>query len=70
MTFDEFVAKYAETVRDMQNIWDQRPGQWAMNLLHQFRPDIYGFFSGWYPVDPFYRDDFLPRFWEELAVKW
>lgn len=68
MTFDEFVAKYVETVRDMQNI---RAGQWAFNLLHDVRPDIANsYVRSFYGIDPFYRDDCLPRFWKEVAARW
>ena len=70
MTFDEFVQKYAETVGEMQGR-DQRAGQWAFNLLHDVRPDIANnYVRSFYGIDPFYRDECLPRFWEEVAARW
>jgi hypothetical protein len=71
MTFDEFVAEWAKNVGPMQNIWDQRPGQYAFNLLHDVRPDIANnYVRSFYGIDPFYRDECLPRFWEEVAARW
>jgi hypothetical protein len=70
MTYQEFLNHYNVTVADSTVRRDLRPGQYAMNLLADVRPELYGFVTGWYGVDCFYRDEFLPRFWEELAVQW
>lgn len=70
MTLDEFVAKYAETLHQAVEA-HQRPGQYAFNLLHDVRPDIANnYVRTFWGIDPFYRDDFLPRFWEVVAEKW
>lgn len=69
MTFEEYHAAWAASVvRAIAE--DLRAGQHAMNLLWYTRPDLYNWVHSWYPVDPYYRNAFLPRFWAEVAAKW
>lgn len=69
MTLDEFITAWGCSL-DRALSADLRAGQHAMNLLWFVRPDLYRYVAQWYGVDCFYVDDFLPRFWEEVAAKW
>lgn len=67
MTFDEFVSEWAmKSARQTL----QRDGQFAFNLLCDVRPDLSEQIRGGTDLDPFYRDENLPAFWEWLRNNW
>lgn len=72
MEFNDFVTKWATSLDEV--IEDQRPGQWAMNLLGVFRPDLYEEIMqrdiSTPGVDPYYVDRNLPAFWVVLSELW
>jgi hypothetical protein len=41
-----------------------RKGQAMFNALYALEPDLANIIRGQYGVDPFYRDDFIPAFYE------
>jgi hypothetical protein len=50
---------------------EQRLGQFLMNELWCFRPDLYGDTgAASIQVDPYYRDDLIPEFEEWLLENW
>lgn len=63
MTFNEFIAYASHPVPD------QRNGQAAFNALATVRPDLAEVVRGSL-VDPFYRDELLPEFYEFLSEWW
>lgn len=52
----------------------ERKGQYAMNLLHTLRPELYDKVmdndAGDHRIDPFYVDNNLPAFFAFLATVW
>lgn len=68
-TFKDFYRFVQNTISEARRV-DLRSGQHAMNALRVVKPEFYIKITNWYPVDPFYRDQFLPRFWEELEKMW
>lgn len=60
-----------EFLRDMTRIpQEQRPGQYAFNLLCQVRPDLSEQVRGRLQVDPFYNDRFIPNFIQFVSDNW
>lgn len=71
VTESEAAMTYAEFLTRACNPEDrrQRPGQWAFNVLHSTRPDLSEQIrSG--PLDPFYRNDRLPDFFQFVEENW
>lgn len=63
MTFAEFALESAA------GPYEQRLGQYAMNLLSVTRPDIYDAIAGT-SDDPYYDDELLPYFYDEVQSLW
>jgi hypothetical protein len=63
-TFGEYVARFAS-----HHIAGQREGQRAFNLLTVMHPMLAERVRT-SPLDPFYRDERLPAFFEFVAAEW
>lgn len=64
MTYSQYLAK-VHTERPSE----QRPGQWAFNLLYKVRPDLAEEIRT-SVLDPFHDDSRLPALQEFLAGAW
>ena len=65
LTFADFLVIYHRTERPK----DWRHGQFAFNMLYSWRPVLADKIRTT-EIDPFYRDDRLPAFWEYVIAHW
>lgn len=65
MTIDEYFTYCAQN-RD----FDQRLGQWMMNVLFQTKKTLYMIILGENGIDPFYNDDNIPAFLSFITYNW
>ena len=63
-TFEDFVKKVGEV-----HVPELRDGQRAFNVLWACRPDLAEQVRGT-AIDPFYRDEMLPSFYEWVGENW
>lgn len=64
MTFGEYLQEWA-----LEYELNQRPGQWAFNLLERVNPGLANTIRG-SAIDPFHQDDKLAVFFDYVNAHW